>query len=83
MRAFSSGPIVLLDDQSDQIVRRVVTAGALAGEDVGTDGYIVAVSDDLVFEQALVDRAELAHAEVAVVDITTAGLASFEGEGRQ
>ena len=62
----------LLDDQPHEVVGRVVAARALAGEDVGTHGHRVAVTDELVLQQALVDRAELANAEVAIVDVAAA-----------
>ena len=58
-----------LEDQADQIVGRVVTARALSREDVGTNSNLAVIADDLVFEQALVDRAELLNAEIAIVDV--------------
>ena len=65
-------PDRFLDDQPDQVVRRVVAARTLAGEDVGADGHPVAVGREFVFQQTLVDRAELADAEIAIVDVAAA-----------
>ena len=48
-------PDRFLDDQPDQVVRRVVAARTLAGEDVGADGHPVAVWREFVFQQTLVD----------------------------
>ena len=75
-------PDRFLDDQPDQVVRRVVAARTLAREDVGADGHPVAVGREFVFQQPLVDRAELADAEVAVIDVAAlARLVPLEGEG--
>ena len=71
----------LRDDEADQIVGRVVAAGILAGENVGADGDAVAVANDLLLQQTFVDRAELLHAEFAVVDIAPALWRSLEREG--
>ena len=61
-----------LDDQADQIVGRVVAARSLPREDVRADGDLSVIADDLVFEQALVDRAKLLNAKITVVDVTAA-----------
>lgn len=58
-----------LDNQPDQLFRRVVAAASLAGKDVGPDrGKVVGIGNHRVFKQSLVDRAELLHRKVAVVD---------------
>ena len=56
-------------DQVNQIVGRVVAARVLAREHVRTDDDVPAVADDLPFQQSLVDRADLLHAEIPVVDV--------------
>src|SRR3984893_10417029 len=68
------------DDQSDKIVRGVVTARSLPGEDVRPDTDVRAVANDFVFEQAFVDRAELLNAQVAVVDVFAAVRRALEGQ---
>ena len=57
------------DDQADQIVGRVVASRPFPCEDIGTNSNPIAIADDLVFEQTLVDRAELLDAKVAIVDV--------------
>ena len=69
-----------LDDDADQVVGRVVAAGALAGVQVGPEDELAVFADDLVFENALVDRAELLDAQVAVVDVAAAFGGAFEGK---
>ena len=63
--------------QAHQLVRRVVAAGAFAGEDV--EAYCDAprlVLRQFVLQQALVDGAKLLHGKAAVVDV-----AAFAGRG--
>ena len=59
----------LPDEQLNQIVVGVITAAALAGENGGADPDLAsAVADHPVFQQALVDRAQLLHRQIAVID---------------
>ena len=62
-------PDRFLDDQVDQIVRRVIAARSLAGEDVGPDNDLAIFDGKFMFEQALVYRAELPDAQIAIVDV--------------
>ena len=74
-------PQSLVEDQADQIVRRVVAAGVLAREDVGADGDAPALRRERALQQAFVDGAQLADAEIAVVDVLAAPVRRpFEGE---
>ena len=57
-----------LDDEVDQLLGRVEAAAVLARVRVGADLDAVAAADRLALEEALVDRAELLHRHVAVVD---------------
>ena len=63
----------LPEDEADEIGGREVAAGRPAHERVRADDDIIAVPHKLAFEQSLVDRTELLHAEVPVVDVAPAG----------
>ena len=74
-------PQRLLEDQADQVVRRVVAAGPLAREDVGADDDAFAFRRQRALQQAFVDGAQLADAEIAVVDVFAASVRRpFEGK---
>ena len=69
--------------QPHQIVRRVVAAGAFAGEDVGLHGDAAGfVAHQFVLQQPFVDGAELLHGKAAVVDVAAfaAGWGPLEGK---
>ena len=61
-----------LDDQGDQIIGGVVASRSLPRENIWADDNFAAIADDLVFDQALIDRAELLNAEIAIVDVAAA-----------
>ena len=63
----------LTQHEADELGRREVAAGRPAHERIRADDDIVAVPRQLAFEESLVDRAELLHAEVPVVDVPAAG----------
>ena len=63
-------PHRFVDDEADQIVRRVIAARSFSGEGVEADLEIIPDTDDLLLEQALVNRSQLLNAQVAVVDVT-------------
>ena len=63
-------PDRLFENQAHELVRGVVAARALACEDVRADDDLVPFARDLVLQEALVDRAELLDAQVAVVDVS-------------
>ena len=71
-------PDRFLDDQANQIVGRVVAARSFPRKDIRADGDLAAIADDLLFEQALIDGAELLNAKIAVVDVTAAIWGLFE-----
>ena len=56
------------DDQIDEFLGRKEAAAVLAGVRIGTNDDLVAVTDRLVLKEALIDRAELLHRHIAVVD---------------
>ena len=62
----------LPDDDSHQVVWRVVAARILAREDVGPNGDRPVFAHDLPLEQPLIDGPELLDAEVPVVDVAAA-----------
>ena len=71
-------PDRFLDDQANQIVGRVVAARSFPRKDIRADGDLAAIADDLLFEQALIDGAELLNAKIAVVDVAAAIWGLFE-----
>src|SRR5690606_40779874 len=69
----------LVDDERDEIVGRVIAAGALAGEDVRPHADLAVLAHDLVLQQPLIYRAELLDAEVPVIDVATLAIGDDEG----
>ena len=70
-----------LENHLDQIVRGVITARTLAGEHIGPHVDSAVVADDLVFEQAFINRAELLHAQVTIIDIASALVGRLKRQG--
>ena len=67
-----------LDDEVHQLLGRVEAAAVLAGIGIRADvDLAVAAADRLALEEALVDRAELLHRHVAVVDEVALAYASL------
>ena len=58
-------------------------AGTFAGGLVGDDLDLAFLLDHLVFQQALVDRAELLHRKIAIVDAPPAVMRQRKDHGRQ
>ena len=66
---FRQGLQRAVHDEINEFLRRVEAAAVLAGVGVGADGYaVVADAHRLALQQAFVDRAQLLHRHVAVVD---------------
>ena len=75
------------DDQIDECLGRVEAAAVLAGIGVGSDDDLAVVADRLLLKQPLVDRAELLHGHVTVVDevaifLRVPGVAQVVDDGR-
>ena len=70
----------LPQNQTDQIIGRVVTTRSLAGKYVRTNDDLFAITDDLVFKQALINRTKLLDAQIPVVDVVPAFRGLFERE---
>ena len=64
-------PDRLFENQAHELVRGVVAARVLACKDIQADDDFVPFARNLVFQETLVDRAELLHAQVAVIDIAS------------
>ena len=67
-------------DQTHKVVRRVVAAPVLAHERVGAHADFALLAHQFPLHQPLVNRAELLHAEFAVVDVAPAVRPAPEGE---
>ena len=83
MRASDEWLDCFLDDEADQIVWRVVAARSFPCEGAEADLDVVPDADDLLFEKAFVNRAELLNAQIAVVDVATAFTGYLEREQRR
>jgi hypothetical protein len=72
-----------LEDELNQDLVRVERSGALAGGLVGDDVDLPFVLDDMVLQQALIDRTKLLHPQVAVVDASAAVAGERVEQGRE
>jgi hypothetical protein len=72
-----------LQDELDQDLVGVEGAGTLAGGLVGDDLDLAVLLDHFVFQEALVDRAELLDRKIPVVDPSPAVMRQSEDHARQ
>ena len=71
----------LLDNQAHERVRRVVTARPFARKDVEPHVDPALLLHQLTFQQPLVNRPKLFHAQVAIIDVALALQCGVKGQG--